>query len=95
MQLQRMPADGSGKRGFYQPGGVLEVLAEGLEENVLSVAKVDVERTEALLKQEHMTKHELARALTFLVASARQAVDVAECRAERLDSLRADMEPDD
>ncbi len=87
MQLQRMPADGTGKRGYYQPGGVIEARAESMEESVLSVAKGDVERTEALLKEEQVTKHELMRALSFLVASARQAVDVAECRGERLEAM--------
>lgn len=94
-QLRRMPADSTGKTGWYQPGGVIEALAESMEENVLSVAKDDVERVSALLATEKVTKHELVRALSFLVATTRQAVDVAECRGERLLLLDADTETAD
>lgn len=90
MQLRRMPADGSGKTGWCQPGGLLAALAEDMEENVLSVAKGDVDRALALAEDGKVTRAELIRALYFLGHSCRAAVDVAELRGERLETAQCD-----
>lgn len=87
MQLHRMPAtDETGRTAYYQPGGLMEALAVQAEENVLKVARDDVDRALSLAEQEQVTKAELIRALYFLGQSCKAAVDVAQCRGERLDT---------
>ncbi|MBA2813055.1 hypothetical protein E0500_038525 [Streptomyces sp. KM273126] len=85
--LRRMPGDGSGKTAYCQPGGVLEALAENREEEILRVAKADVERAMALTREEKVSKHQLVLALSYVCHSSMAATDVAECRGERLASL--------
>jgi hypothetical protein len=85
MKLRRMPADGTGKSGFCQPGGVLEALADTREELILQVAMEDVRRAMAL--DGSATKAELLRAIGFLAQSCKAAVEVAELRGERLETL--------
>lgn len=86
MKLHRMPADETGRTAYYQPGGLMSVIAEEAEEHVLSVARQDIQRALALAEDRQVTKAELIQALFFLGQSCRAAVDVAECRGERLAS---------
>ncbi|WP_324783082.1 hypothetical protein [Streptomyces sp. H51] len=65
----------------------MAALAEDREDHILRVAKGDVERAMALVTEDKVIKAELVQALHFLCHSAKAAVDVAECRGERLDSL--------
>ncbi|MFE0960581.1 hypothetical protein [Streptomyces fungicidicus] len=85
--LRRMPADGSGKTGFCQPGGYVALMAEGMEEHVLSVARKDADRALALVTQGKTSRYELIQVIAYLVQSSRAAVEVAELRQERLDAL--------
>ncbi|MEW2498803.1 hypothetical protein AB0942_35620 [Streptomyces nodosus] len=86
-RLHRMPTDETGRTAYYQPGGILAALAEAAEEATLRTAARDVSRVEKMLKRHHeVTRAELTHALCFLVQSAKAAVDVAECRGERLDT---------
>ncbi|WP_112470187.1 hypothetical protein [Streptomyces triticisoli] len=65
----------------------MAVIAEDAEEAVLRTAARDVGRVEKLLKRHtEVTRAELTHALCFLVQSAKAAVEVAECRGERLES---------
>ncbi|MFE9974093.1 hypothetical protein ACFYRD_25870 [Streptomyces hirsutus] len=82
-----MPADETGKRGYCQPGGYMALMAEGMEEQVLSVARKDAARALALVTQRKTSRYELIQIIAYLVQSTRAAVDVAECRGERLDAL--------
>jgi hypothetical protein len=79
-----MPADGSGKTGFCQPGGVVAALAEAREEHTLSMTGRDVERAMALVMDPKVTKEQLIKAVYTVCFWANQAVEVAECRGERL-----------
>ncbi|MEU3661765.1 hypothetical protein AB0E77_18740 [Streptomyces sp. NPDC032940] len=64
----------------------MAALAETREENLLRVARSDIERIAELLDSEEKTsKAQLVMALHFLLFSAKAAVDVAECRQDRLD----------
>lgn len=83
--MQRMPADGSGKVSYCQPGGAVAALSEDMEDRVLLVAQEDVERARALAVDVDVTRAELISALLFLCHSAMAVVDVAACRAERLE----------
>ncbi|MEV5983600.1 hypothetical protein AB0L85_01060 [Streptomyces sp. NPDC052051] len=83
-----MPADETGKTGYCQPGGLVAAVAETVEESVLSVTREDIERVQALVADEEVTKAELVRALCYLCQSAKAAVDVAECRGDRLESTQ-------
>lgn len=90
MQLQRMPADGSGKVGYCQPGGVIAAMAEGREENIVRSTRRDVERAMALLMNPKATKDQLIRSLYTMCFWANQAAEVAECRGERLTAMSDD-----
>ena len=87
MDLQRMPADGTGKRSYCTPGGYMALMAEGMEESIIRTAKRDVERARDLLSQHGVSKHELTMALAYLTQTMALTVDVAECRGERLDDM--------
>ncbi|WP_114251997.1 hypothetical protein [Streptomyces sp. Go-475] len=89
-ELRRMPADGTGKTGFYQPGGVMQRLAEGREENILRSTRRDVERAMALVMNPKATKDQLIRSLYTMCFWANQAAEVAECRGERLTAMSDD-----
>lgn len=65
----------------------MSALAEDREEHVLSVARKDADKALALVTQERASRYELIRALAYMVQSTRAAVDVAECRGERLEAL--------
>ncbi|WP_445279498.1 hypothetical protein [Streptomyces sp. DSM 118148] len=86
VELLRMPADSMGKHGYYQPGGVMAALAQAREADILRVAREDADRALSLITEPGASKYELIRALAYLVQSTRAAVDVAECRQERLDA---------
>ncbi|WP_143642056.1 hypothetical protein [Streptomyces viridochromogenes] len=65
-------------------------MAEDAEECVLQVALQDVDRATALMRQERVTRAELVQALCYLTQSTKAAVDVAECRGERLPAQAGD-----
>lgn len=56
-----------------------------MEGQVLEVAREDVARVGALAVDKDVTKAELTAALLYLCHSTLAAVDVAACRAERLE----------
>ncbi|MFE0976905.1 hypothetical protein [Streptomyces rochei] len=85
--LQRMPLDGTGKRGYCTPGGYMALMGEAMEEEVLRVARQDAERALSLVTQHGVTKYELVQALVYMAQTTKAAVDVAECRQERLDDM--------
>ncbi|MGW2900477.1 hypothetical protein ACWDAO_39345 [Streptomyces sp. NPDC001212] len=67
----------------------MAVIAETAEAAALRTAAKDVGRVERLLKKHtEVTRAELVHALCFLVQSAKAAVDVAECRGERLEAAK-------
>lgn len=84
-QPRRMPADATGREGFCEPGGLMAAMADDMERDILTVATEDVTRVETLLKQPGLRTDELTRALGYLAQSAKAAINVAECRGERLE----------
>ncbi|MFE9287243.1 hypothetical protein [Streptomyces olivaceus] len=91
-ELRRMPTV-DGKRSYYTPGGYMQLIAEGLEEEIVKTAKADVERAKALLSQQGVSRHELTMALGYLTQTMALVIDTAECRQERLDSVTCSAMP--
>jgi hypothetical protein len=59
-------------------------MAEAREEHTLSMTGRDVERAMALVMDPKATKEQLIKAVYTVCFWANQAVEVAECRGERL-----------
>lgn len=94
MDLQRVPADGTGKTAFVQKGGHLQLMAEGFEEALLKAARGDVSRAKELLSLRGVSKHELRMALSYMAQTMALVIDTAECRQERLDETTCGAMPD-